>query len=134
MRALVVDDDPASRQVLAVQLDGLGPCTLCASGPDAVEAIVRAIAAGEPFDVVFLDCIMPYMDGFETLTRIRDVETSAGLPPERQAKAILVTSMDDDPDTLAAPCDCRIAATLLKPANKTELLETLAALLLVDKN
>ena len=61
MRVLVVDDDPASRHILAAQLAGVADCVPCGSGVEAVEAVEAAIAAGTPFDVVFLDIIMPHM-------------------------------------------------------------------------
>lgn len=128
MRVLVVDDDPASRLVLAGHLAGVADCALCASGPEAVEAFHRAIAAGTPFDAVFLDIIMPHMDGHETLRRLRDAEEAAGLPPERRARAVMVTSMDDEANTMTALFEGQVAAYLTKPPNRAELLEKLSIL------
>lgn len=133
MRALVVDDDPASRHVLAAHLAGLAECALCASGPEAVAAVGSAIAAGAPFDVVFLDIIMPYMDGHETLTRIREAEAAAAVPPTRRARAVMVTSMDDETNTMAALFDGQVAAYVVKPPNRAELLDKLAALGLLSQ-
>jgi two-component system chemotaxis response regulator CheY len=131
MRVLVVDDDPASRHVLAAQLAGLAECVMCASGPEAVAAVARAIEAGSPFDVVFLDIIMPHMDGHETLTHIREVEEAVGLAPERFARAVMVTSMDDETNTMAALFDGQVSAYLIKPPNRSELLNKLAAMGLI---
>jgi two-component system chemotaxis response regulator CheY len=128
MRVLVVDDDPASRHVLAAQLGGLAESTMCTSGAEAVEAVERAIAAGSHFDVIFLDIIMPHMDGHETLVRIRQAEQEAGLPPEAQARAVMVTSMDDETNTMAALFDGQVSAYLVKPPNKAELLRKLEML------
>ena len=131
MRVLVVDDDPASRQVLAAHLKGLAECVLCASGTEAVEAVARGIVEGEPFDVVFLDIIMPHMDGHETLAQIRETEDTACLPPHSRAKAVMVTSMDDEANTLNALFDGQVAAYLIKPASRSELLNKLAVLGLI---
>jgi two-component system chemotaxis response regulator CheY len=128
MRVLVVDDDPASRQVLAAHLGGLATCTMCASGPEAVIEVAGAIAAGTPFDVVFLDIIMPHMDGHETLARIRDAEVAAGLAPEARVRAVMVTSMDDETNTMTALFDGQVAAYLVKPPNRSELLDKLSIL------
>jgi two-component system, chemotaxis family, chemotaxis protein CheY len=125
MRVLVVDDDPASQHVLAAHLAGLADCTMCASGAEAVEAVTRSIATGTPFDVIFLDIIMPHMDGHETLAHIRQVEHEAGLPPENQARTVMVTSMDDEANTMAALFDGQVSAYLVKPPNKAELLRKL---------
>lgn len=128
MRVLVVDDDPASRQILSAHLTGLAQCTLCASGAEAVEAVTTAIDANAGFDVIFLDIIMPHMDGHETLVRIRRAEVAAELPPERQARVVMVTSMDDETNTMTALFDGQVSAYLVKPPNKQELLGKLEML------
>ena len=131
MRVLVVDDDPASRHVLSAHLSGLAECVLCGSGTEAVEAVARGIVEGEPFDVVFLDIIMPHMDGHETLAQIRETEETACVPPECRAKAVMVTSMDDEANTLNAFFDGQVAAYLIKPASRSELLNKLSVLGLI---
>jgi len=128
MRVLVVDDDPASRHVLAAHLTGLAECVQCGSGTEAVAAVAQAIVEGAPFDVVFLDIIMPHMDGHETLAQIRETEETACLPPQSRARAVMVTSMDDETNTLNALFDGQVAAYLIKPASRSELLNKLALL------
>ncbi len=133
MRVLVVDDDAASRHILASHLSGLAQCVLCASGLEAVDAVGAAIKAGAPFDVVFLDIIMPRMDGHETLARIREIEAAAAVPPEARARAVMVTSMDDETNTMTALFDGQVAAYLVKPPNRSELLDKLMALGLLPR-
>jgi CheY-like chemotaxis protein len=67
-RILVVDDDTASRKV-AVELLGRLGCQSDAvgSGEEALEALDRV-----PYDLVFMDCQMPEVDGYETTRRIRE--------------------------------------------------------------
>lgn len=132
MRALVVDDDPASRLVLAAHLKGLAECTMCASGPEAVETVLQSLEAQTPFDVIFLDIIMPHMDGHETLAQIRQAEHEAGVAPEHQARAVMVTSMDDEANTLTALFDGQVSAYLVKPPNRFELIEKLKVLGLIS--
>lgn len=128
MRALVVDDDPASRHILAAHLAGVAECVMCASGPEAVATVARSLATGTPFDVVFLDIIMPHMDGHETLSHIREAEQAAGMPEATRARAVMVTSMDDETNTLTALFDGQVSAYLIKPPNRSELLDKLYVL------
>jgi DNA-binding response OmpR family regulator len=66
-RILVVDDDPAIRQLLTDVLEMEGyEVTLAVDGI----AAVRAVKAASP-DFVVLDVMMPGMDGFEVLSTIR---------------------------------------------------------------
>ncbi len=66
-RVLVVDDLAANRTVLATRLLHLGLTVEVASdGRDALRKL-----AAERFDLVFLDVMMPVMNGFETLRCIK---------------------------------------------------------------
>jgi signal transduction histidine kinase/DNA-binding NarL/FixJ family response regulator len=71
VRLLVVDDSPINQQVAGGLIKGLGyHATLVGSGADALEMVAR-----EPYTLIFMDCRMPGMDGFETTRRIRARET-----------------------------------------------------------
>lgn len=64
---LVVDDDADNREVLSRRLERQGHQTVtAANGPDAL-----ALLGGQGFDLVLLDLMMPEMDGFEVLRRIK---------------------------------------------------------------
>ena len=67
MRLLVVDDDPAVREALALVLDLNG--FEVATAEDGREAI-RTLGAHAP-DAVILDLLMPGLDGLEVCRRIR---------------------------------------------------------------
>jgi two-component system response regulator MprA len=67
MRLLVVDDDPAVREALALVLDLDG--FEVATAVDGHEAI-RTLSADSP-DAVILDVLMPGLDGLEVCRRIR---------------------------------------------------------------
>lgn len=72
-RALVVDDMPVNREILARQLKILGIETLCcANGAEALEAL------DDSFDVVMTDHNMPGMDGIDLARAIR--ETGSKVP------------------------------------------------------
>ena len=69
-KVLVVDDDPANRQLLSDMLTPLG-CILREAG-DGQAALTQA-AAWRP-DVILMDMRMPVMDGFAAIRRIRATE------------------------------------------------------------
>ena len=73
VRALVVDDEPLNLTVARDVLTRYGmEVTTAASGMEAIELCAREI-----FDVVFMDHMMPGMDGVETMRRIRADTLSA---------------------------------------------------------
>jgi signal transduction histidine kinase/CheY-like chemotaxis protein/HPt (histidine-containing phosphotransfer) domain-containing protein len=77
LRALLVEDSLVNQEVALGMLEVLGiKATSVSHGFDAVSA-----AANTRFDVIFMDCQMPGMDGYEATRRIRQVEQSAGQPP-----------------------------------------------------
>jgi CheY-like chemotaxis protein len=82
---LVVDDNVANRELLQRRLsrDGFAVLT-AADGVQALEAI-----RSQSVDVVLLDIMMPVMDGYETLDRIK------ADPELRHLPVIMLTSLDE---------------------------------------
>ncbi|WAH57078.1 transporter substrate-binding domain-containing protein [Pseudomonas silvicola] len=77
LRVLVVDDHPANRLLMTEQLGFLG---LQAATADNGHTGLAAWQAGA-FDVLFVDCNMPGMDGYEMTRHLRHQEQQAGRPP-----------------------------------------------------
>ena len=91
-RLLIVDDVFDNRAVLRRRFERRGYEVLEADcGERALELI-----AGEPFDVVLLDVMMPDLDGREVLRRIRFTHNSAALP------VIMVTAKSQSEDVVEA--------------------------------
>jgi CheY-like chemotaxis protein/HPt (histidine-containing phosphotransfer) domain-containing protein len=72
----VAEDNPVNREVTAEMLavEGYHAHTAC-NGREAVEAVMN-----RTFDLVFIDCQMPEMDGFAATAAIRIREKDLGLP------------------------------------------------------
>jgi len=77
-KILVVDDSRANQQVAVAMLERLGcEATLANNGKEALEKVVR-----EDYDLVFMDCNMPVMNGYDATKQIRIYEGSkAGTLP-----------------------------------------------------
>ena len=75
-RVLVVDDDPSNLLVLGELLEPLYAVRFARSGE---QALALACAAPQP-QIVLLDVMMPGMDGFDVIGRLRSNPATAGIP------------------------------------------------------
>ena len=90
LRVLVVDDEPAIRDILELELERMGhTVTCCESGEAAVAAI-----GGKPFDAALLDLRMPGMDGWAVADHLREHS------PE--TKFVICTGHGDMPEAITA--------------------------------
>jgi adenylate cyclase len=82
---LVVDDDPVSRTMLTRLLEQ-DPYRVdtAADGRQALEKL-----DAEPFDVVLLDVLMPELDGYEVLARMKEDDVLRHIP------VLMITAIDD---------------------------------------
>lgn len=88
-RILVVDDEPDIRTLLRITLEraeGM-EVVVVASGAEALTTL-----GTDAFDLVLLDVMMPAMDGFETLERIR------ALPRGEEVTVVFLTARTQERD------------------------------------
>ncbi len=74
--ALVVEDDTKSAELIRVQLEAQGFKVLHAASAEA--ALV--LAAQQPLSLITLDIMLPNMDGWELLSRLKKAPELAGIP------------------------------------------------------
>lgn len=88
----VADDDELLQQLVSHKLMQSGCETQCV---DTGEALLAAVATTVP-DLIVLDAMMPIMDGFEALRRLRAAPASAGIP------VIMLTARRGEQDVVNA--------------------------------
>jgi two-component system, OmpR family, response regulator MprA len=116
MRVLVVDDEPAVREVLEriLRVEGFD----VALAGDGREAVRRQTEA--PADAVLLDVLMPGLDGLEVCRRLRDVGD--------RTPVLMLTAREGVGDRVAG-LEAGADDYLAKPFALEELLARLRALL-----
>jgi PAS domain S-box-containing protein len=88
---LVADDNAVNQKVAAWMLEKLGcRVDIVADGAEALQ-----MTAHVPYDVIFMDCQMPQMDGFEATARIRAREGHERRTP---IVALTASAMQEDRD------------------------------------
>lgn len=114
MRILVADDDDSIRRLLAAYVTSAGHEVLeAADGEEAVELAVR-----ERPDLVLVDVLMPRLDGFGTVARLRGLRF-----PGRIALVTALNGPEAEPPPGSAP-----DAFLPKPFLRADVTRLLAAL------
>ena len=110
-RVLVVDDDVRNLLALTPMLEKWKLDVMAAG--DGAEAL-ETLATGGDFDLVFMDIMMPGMDGYEVIRQLREQQRFAELPiVALTAKA----GADDREQCLAAGAD----DCIVKPIDPVEL-------------
>jgi signal transduction histidine kinase/DNA-binding response OmpR family regulator len=123
VRVLIVDDIELNRDIFSRQLTGEGAIVAEATaGHAALDAIAAADRAGQAFDIVLTDHMMPEMAGAEVAERIRSREDW------RQPKLVLASSIGA-PDSTDRAARAGFDAFLTKPVRHQALVDCLAGLM-----
>ena len=85
-RVLIIDDNPMMVKTLSAVVGCHGHETLVACGGQEALDIIKA---GRP-DIVLLDLMMPDVDGFETLRRLRV------MPQGRELPVVVITAREEE--------------------------------------
>lgn len=116
---LVVDDEPAIVQVIRDRLEREGYGVRAAGdGRSALVAVEQELP-----DLMILDLMLPDLDGFEVLRRLRQGGEAAGALP-----VIVLTARDDDVDVVVG-LELGADDYIVKPFNPRELLARVRAVL-----
>jgi CheY-like chemotaxis protein len=83
VKILVAEDNIINRTVLMRLLKDIGfdNVDTAVDGKNTVQKWEEAQKSGIPFNLVFMDCVMPELDGFEATQAIRDREKELSIQP-----------------------------------------------------
>ncbi|MCX7045150.1 MAG: hybrid sensor histidine kinase/response regulator [Candidatus Sumerlaeota bacterium] len=116
-RVLVVDDEASNRELLEALLTSLGhDVDMAADGCTALEKLDPS------HDLVLLDVMMPGIDGYEVVRRIRNESSVSDIP------ICMVTALSGKEERLRA-VEAGVNDFIAKPIDKTELQVRTASLL-----
>ncbi len=121
MRFLAIDDDTDTLRLLEVILSKHGKCSSARNGQDAIELFEEAHQSNDPFHLIFLDIMMPGMDGRDVLKTIRNLEETKYSDKPR-AKITMLTALGS-PKTRFASYEEGCEYYLVKPVIRAEISE-----------
>ncbi len=128
MRMLVVEDDFGSRRMMQKLLEPYGEVDVVVDGEEAVEAFRMAWEESLPYELVFMDIMMPKMDGHEALKRLRELEREMGVKPANEARVIMTSVLEDPKNVIEAYYGGSATSYLIKPIDREKLEEELERL------
>lgn len=130
MRFLIVDDDESIILFLRTVLSAYAECLTACDGVEALCAFEAALEEGRPFTAVFMDILMPGMDGNEVVQAMRRREAEGGL--DKSFKLVMISVLTDTKNVSESFFHGRADAYLPKPLRREALLQELTRLGLID--
>jgi CheY-like chemotaxis protein len=120
VRALVVDDNKASRALMAEMLSAAGAAVLlCDGATRARRELANARRIGLRYDVILLDAEMLYGDG---------VALAAELDESERERAIVMFTRDDFPRGPRLARAAGLERQLMKPIKRSEFIEAVVGI------
>jgi CheY-like chemotaxis protein len=123
IKVLIVDDNGTNRRILELMMKrwGMLPRSM-KSGAEAIVELLTASASKQQYELIISDVLMPGMDGFSFVERVRQE------PKLSTAKIMMLTSSGQRGD--AARCEeLGISAYAMKPVRQSELRDVISRLL-----
>ena len=117
----MVDDSPVNRLVLSTFLKkaGVGEVDQAGDGEEALLALNVAARGNCPYDLVFSDCWMPNMDGFEFIEKARE---------DSRFERLSIFAVTANSECRSDERSRLFTGIILKPVTYAKLTETLASL------
>ena len=120
---LVVDDYEVNRKILSRILESEYDVLTASTGAEALQVLnIR----GTRISAVFLDIVMPVMDGYEFLKRVRSDTKYSQLP-------VIVITQNDDPDSESKALLAGASDYVARPYNATVVMQRLQNLIRMNE-
>ncbi|NTV49648.1 MAG: response regulator [Geobacteraceae bacterium] len=132
MKCLIAEDQLLSRRILKELLSSQFDCDIAVNGQEAIDSFQLAHESKRPYDVIFMDIMMPVVDGLEALLCIRTLERKMEIPHSLAVKVIMTTALDDPKTVVKSFNDCQADSYIVKPISRQKLANELRKLKLMQ--
>lgn len=117
-RVLVVDDNTYARQLLSTMLSNMGfTADQAESGEEAILLFTQSEERDTPYEIVFIDCQMTNMNGFETVRKLKKV------PLKRMPHLMMVASSGNE-EVIKGAEELGMVDLLIKPIGASVLFDS----------
>jgi two-component system chemotaxis response regulator CheY len=129
LKCMIVEDEEVAADLLEIMLNkqGIQEIVKATTGHQALEIFENGLENGAPFALVFLDIIMPGMDGQETLKHLRATEDEKGIAAADKAVIIMTTALTTADAMIEALFEGNCTDYLVKPIGPAYLMEMLGS-------
>lgn len=119
VKVLVVDDHPTNRLILRELLSAWGAqVTEASDGMTALDKLRQASERRQAYELLFLDCRMPGMTGFQVAEQLNT-------PTNGRGPTVIMLTSDHWADDIARTYDLGLGGYLIKPIRRSDLLQTI---------
>lgn len=128
MRMLIVEDDFVTRSLLQKIVAPFGDCEIAVDGEEAVAAFKLAIEEGQGYDLIFMDIMMPNLDGRGALKQIREFEAEQKIEGLSGVKVMMTSTLNDAKNIVGSFFNERCEAYVTKPYSKEKIISEMRKL------
>ena len=129
MNILIAEDDVVSRKMMIKILSDFGDCDFVVNGMEAIDAYLLAQKENKIYDLIFLDIMMPKIDGIKALKTIRELEKQNHVM--KKAKIIMITALNEK-DVVEDAYKKGADAYATKPLDINKLIELIKQFKIID--
>ena len=101
-----------------------GTCDMAEDGIKGLSAVLKSFEEETPYDAIFLDIMMPKLEGQQVLQKIRELEEAKNITPPRSVKVIMASALGDSENVMEA-FKSQADAYLVKPVLRDKLVSTM---------
>lgn len=122
MLFLIAEDDLSSRLILQQMLSPYGESHIAVNGKEAVELFKNSLEGNQPYDAIFLDIMMPIMDGNEALKEIRRIEKEKFRVGYKQVYIMMVTALNTPKEVIESFYEGGCSSYIVKPIDRRKII------------